>query len=328
MDENTIGLQITEESYRDLPYPSYSLLSDIKKVGGEIAVGGVRNPNINEMDGVMVGKLVDNLITENKMPDNIVVVKKTPVGKVKDIIKVLAKTREYHPNKEDLFHTDNIELLDKICGQVRYLKDKDKRIAGIKNYQDYYNALCNSPQGSFIISEYLYYGALKVVKLLKDEYPMLVKPEEYGFKIIPQVKLLGEFNKTKIKGMLDFIVIDNKNRTIIPYDLKTGSGKSENFFETGYLGWNYYIQASLYLELLKEELKSHPIYKYYKVDNFRFMYASRMELTTTVMTVNESMHENAIKGFEYNGEYYSGVNSLINEFNHYKSLQLGDTVLK
>lgn len=319
MDENTIGLQITEESYRDLPYPSYSLLSDIKKVGGELAVGGVRNPNINELDGVMVGKLVDNLVTENKMPDNLIVVKKTPTGKVKEVIKALAKYNKYLPNKENLFHVDNLDLLDKMCGQVRYLKDKDKRILGIKNYHDYYKALVNAPKDAFIISEYLYYGALKVVKLLKDEYPILVNPEEYGFKIIPQVKLLGEFNKTKIKGMLDFVVVDDNNKTIIPYDLKTGSGKSDEFFTNGYLGWNYYIQAGLYSELLKEELKKHPIYKDYKVDKFRFMYASRMELTTTVMVVEESMHENALNGFEYNDEYYKGVIELINEFNHYNN---------
>jgi hypothetical protein len=319
VNENTIGLLISEDEYRELPYPSYSLLSDIKKVGGEIAVGGVRNPNINELDGVMVGKLVDNLVTENKMPDNIIVVKKTPTGKVKEVIKALAKYNKYLPNKEDLFHIDNLDVLDKLCGQVRYLKDKDKRILGIKNYHDYYKALVDAPKGAFIISEYLYYGALKVVKLLKEEYPMLVTPEEYGFKIIPQVKLLGEFNKTKIKGMLDFVVVDDANKTIIPYDLKTGSGKSDEFFTNGYLGWNYYIQAALYTELLKEELKSHPIYKDYKVVNFRFMYASRMELTTTVMVVTESMHESAINGFEYKEDYYQGVRELVNEFNHYNN---------
>ena len=85
-DEYKIGLDISEENYRDLPYPSYSLLSDIAKNGGEI-VNGRRNEDVNEMDGVMVGKLVDNLLTENKYPDNFYVVKKIPTGKAKDVLK-------------------------------------------------------------------------------------------------------------------------------------------------------------------------------------------------------------------------------------------------
>ena len=124
--------------------------------------------------------------------------------------------------------------------------------------------------------------------------------------------------------MLDFVVIDDENKVIYPYDLKTGSGKAEEFFENGYLGWNYYIQSSLYLLLLKEELKNHPIYKDYEVKEFRFMYISRMHFTHTVMTVTQAMHENALKGFEINGEYYKGTNELLNEYVYYKSLKSGD----
>ena len=143
MNEIQIGLDISESDYRELPFPSYSLLSDIAKVGGG-AVGAVRNTEINELDGVMVGKLVDNLLTENKLPDNFFIVKKKPSGKAKDLLKLLAKNINFLPNKEELLHVDNHELINKCCDVINYHKASKnktseemmkKRIDGLKNYE-------------------------------------------------------------------------------------------------------------------------------------------------------------------------------------------------
>lgn len=327
-DEYKIGLDISEENYRDLPYPSYSLLSDIAKNGGEV-VNGKRNEDINEMDGVMVGKLVDNLITENKYPDNFYVVKKIPTGKAKDVLKVLSKNIKYLKNKTDLFHEDNHEIIDKCCDIIKYHKHsktrsleetKDKRLKGLINYKEYSDILIKAPENSFIMSEYLKYQADRCVKQLKNNFPEYFVKESIGknILIIPQVKLLGEFNKTKIKGMLDFVIVDHDNLTITPVDLKTGHYDSSKFFEEGYLGWNYYIQSALYKSLLEDEIKKHDLYSFYKVKDFMFIFCSRLRFNTTTMLVTRSMQENAIKGFKIGLNDYPGVNELINTYNYYK----------
>jgi len=327
MDENTIGLQISELEYRELPYPSYSLLSDMSKVGSS-AIDGVRNTDINELDGVMVGKLVDNLLTENKLPDNFYVVKKKPTGKAKDILRVLAKTRQYHPNKTELLHPDNHDLINKCCDTIKYNSGSRsvKRIDGLKNYQDYYNVLINSPEDSFIISDYLYYQAKQCVKIIRDVYPYIIDGFG-GNKVIAQVKLLGEVNKCQVKGMLDFVVIDDISETITPYDLKTGSYPATEFLNNGYLGWNYYIQSALYYELFKEEIKKHPIYKNYRVDPFKFVYVSRMDGSHCEFIVPKTMHHIALNGWEVtekqeDGTFVKkprkGVHTLLNEYNYYK----------
>lgn len=327
MSKNKIGLDITEEEYRALPYPSYSLLSDISKQGAEATINGVRNPDINELDGVMVGKLVDNLVTENKMPDNLIIVKKKPTGKCKDILRVLSRTREYHPNQDELLHKDNHELIHKVCDSLKYFsKSPDKRIPGLENYEDYYNALCNNIEESFIISEYYYYQALKCVKTVRSQYPFLVVPEHYGFELIPQVKLVGEINNIAIKGMLDFILIDHEKKVIYPYDLKTGSGDSKDFIEQGYLGWNYYIQSAIYYNLLKEEIKKHPKYHDYDIYGFYFMHVSRIYNTTKEYAINTLSIEEAMKGFEYDNKYYTGVEALLNEYEYYRNK--ADNLLK
>lgn len=323
-----IGLDITELEYRDLPYPSYSLLSDIAKVGAAAVVGGKRNEEINDLDGVMVGKLVDGLLTEDKLPDNIFLVKKKPSGKAKDLLKLLAKNAKYLPNKEDICHEDNHDLICRMCDIIKYhtvpnkteAERKEKRVAAIKNYQEYCDTLLKAGDDAFVITEYLYYSAMEMVKLLRNTYPKFFSSEDSTYTVIPQVKLLGNYLGTPIKGMLDFIVIDDESKVITPFDLKTGAGKTPDFYENGYLGWNYYIQASLYLELLKEELSKHSKYKDYTVDNFHFLYAGRMDKKTTIMEVFPYMHEEALKGFEHNDKSYPGIGTLINEYNAYKSV--------
>lgn len=324
MNENTnIGLfNISELEYRDLPYPSYSLLSDIRKNGVNV-IDGTRNLDINELDGVMVGKLVDNLLTEDKLPDNFYVVKKKPTAKAKMIIKSLAKLHYLLPNKDIIFSEENKDIILKLCNAAGYYMPKkndttQKRLDGLINYQDYFDILVKAPQNSFIISDYLYYESKQVVKVLKEEFPWLDNPRE-GIEIIPQIKLLGEVNGIKIKGMLDFIIIDNINKTITPYDLKTGSYPAKDFIEKGYLGWNYYIQASLYKILLSNEIAKHPIYKDYKVQEFSFMYCSRMDKSTSTTVVNNDMHLECLEGFEFDGNYYTGLNELLTIYSDYKN---------
>jgi hypothetical protein len=322
--EIQIGLQISEQDYRDLPYPSYSLLSDIKKNGVEV-IDGVRNTDIGDLDGVMFGKLVDNLLTENKLPDNLYIVDKKPSGKAKEILKALVKNISKMPNKRSLFHKDNLDIINNVCKRLKYHKAgkkdnfddtseslKNKRISGLKNYSKYCKVLMSSKNidDDFIVTSYLYNEALKVVQVLKTEYPFLT---DGTVQIIPQVKLCHHVSGVMTKGMLDFVIIDHKNKTITAWDLKTGSYNAEDFVEKGYIGWNYYLQSSLYLELLWNELKLHTKLRGYTLCNFHFMYCGRFEKKPALFDIPPGAIKDGRNGFILKITNESGIEESINQ---------------
>ena len=70
------------------------------------------------------------------------------------------------------------------------------------------------------------------------------------------------------------IIVDHKNKVIIPCDLKTSS-KKEWKFHKSFIEWNYWIQAQLYWYIIKQNLEKDEIYKNYELLNYRFIVVSR-----------------------------------------------------
>ena len=74
--------------------------------------------------------------------------------------------------------------------------------------------------------------------------------------------------------MGDLIIVDHKNKIIIPCDLKTSS-KKEWKFHKSFLEWNYWIQAQLYWYIIRQNLDKDELYKGYKLLDYRFIVISR-----------------------------------------------------
>lgn len=130
-----------------------------------------------------------------------------------------------------------------------------------------------------------------------------------------QVKLLGTVGDCTVKIMLDFIVIDHEKKVIRPYDLKTGIGPHHEFFNSGFLGYNYYIQASLYKHVLKQYVQIE--YPEYTVDNFRFLYCGRKDKLSIIFKVSDKFDQAGWDGFEYLGKKYPGIIELLEDFEYY-----------
>lgn len=70
------------------------------------------------------------------------------------------------------------------------------------------------------------------------------------------------------------IIVDHKNKVITPCDLKT-SFKPEWKFYKSFIEWNYWIQAQLYWYIIRQNLDKDPVYKDYKLANYKFIVISR-----------------------------------------------------
>lgn len=81
--------------------------------------------------------------------------------------------------------------------------------------------------------------------------------------------------------MFDRIIVDHDAKTIQPIDLKT-SGKKEEKFELSALEWDYYIQASMYTQILLDVISEDEYFKDFTILPFKFVVINRFERTPMV----------------------------------------------
>lgn len=317
MNKLKLGLDISESEYRDINLPSYSYLADLAKSevlspGGalEKILYGVRDPNIGDLDGVLIGSIVDSNLTEGKDPFNLIVTNKKPGGKMLSIIRGIVKNKHLMPNPTDILSPLNDVAFEQICAAMKYKKTYNQRVEGVRNYEEYIEAL-DKYQDPFIVSKFIYNTAKRTEKVLREEYPFVINPQDFNLEKYSQIKLKGTYNGQECKGMLDMVFINHSKKMIVPFDLKTGYAKHTDFLVKCYLGWYYYLQAALYSRLLKQEIDKHPELKDYKVLPFQFMYCGRSDFQPLLYKVTTQQDEEALTGFTQDGINYPGLDWLI-----------------
>lgn len=97
-----------------------------------------------------------------------------------------------------------------------------------------------------------------------------------------QMKFKGELGGIVYRGMSDLLVVDHKNKNVIPCDLKTSSGR-EYDFPTHFLQWGYSIQARLYWRLIRQTMDKDDYFKDYTLQNFRFIVVNNIDNPTPVV---------------------------------------------
>ena len=158
--------------------------------------------------------------------------------------------------------------------------------------------------------------AEKIVEQLKTNSttgPIVNLVNSSRYEIIDQMQIEGyEIDGHPFKSMLDKVVIDHKEKTIQPYDLKC-TWSVENFYEEYYLYRRAYIQAYLYYHaMLHLTLDPESPYYEYKVEYLKFIVCdSTNYFNPLIYTMTDVDIMDAYNGFEHKGRVYPGVNSLI-----------------
>jgi hypothetical protein len=133
------------------------------------------------------------------------------------------------------------------------------------------------------------------------------------YEVIDQMQVEGyEIDGHPFKSMLDKVVIDHKEKTIQPYDLKC-TWSVENFYEEYYLYRRAYIQAYLYYHAMLH-LVDNPESPYYgyTVGTLRFIVCdSTNYYQPLIYTLDMDDMMDAYKGFVHKGRTYPGVGELI-----------------
>lgn len=309
--KSKFGLNISEKEYRKLNYPSYSLLSDLIKEG-PFCLSKPR-ADISDLEAIKIGSLVDKYITDSGNIGKVFVLDKVPSDKPKVIIDEMIERFAEFPNQIDLLDSENHPLIMEICDKYDYYKQKDTRLKYLKEYEKFIEVYTQpKPDEYLIMTTYQRDTALRVVKAIKEQFPLFSDKNGLG-----QVKLIGKINGVELKVMFDLILVNEKTKVLLPFDLKTGINLYSEFPKGNYVKFNYYLQGALYKEVLSQNLVGTP-YEGYKIAPFRFLYCSRNEFLPMVFKMTKEAHEKALNGFYSGGMWRKGLYQIVEEYKFYR----------
>ena len=325
------NLKLTEQQYRDLELPSYSMLSSIEKQGFDV-VGGVKT-SFN----LKFGSLVDMMCFEPHRVDDTFYqgsAVKPPTTNVKNICDIILngldgkagkivekvsalgrrKQVKITPHLKD-YESDIILAASKLKVYKAY--SEQKLLETVTNAGlDYFKDKITS-RGKILIKPEMWHHASHTAATLIS-HPYTAKYFATGIKgieIIYQYKFDTVVNGRRCKGMLDCLIINHTHKVIIPVDLKTGEEPCKNF-PMLYTGYGYYIQGALYREGIMAVIANDFDLMNYKVKPFEFVYISKLNPgRPLIFTVSEDLHKACLNGFtDRYGYYHEGVWELLESY--------------
>lgn len=325
------NLKLTEQQYRDLELPSYSMLAAIDKQGVDV-VGGVK-----QSFNLKFGSLVDMMCFEpHRVDDNFHQgdSAKPPTTNVKNICDLILKGLDGKAGQlvavtTGLGRRKQMKISSKLSDYGPDMKAHAAKLGIYKSYSeektisavvsagsDYFKDKIMSRGKNLIKPEMWRHAAHTAATLIS--HPFTAKYFTHGVKgieIIYQYKFDTIVDGKRCKGMLDCLVINHTAKLIFPVDLKTGESACKDF-PMLYTAHRYYIQGALYREALKTIVDNDFELMGYVVKPFEFVYISKLNPNKPMkFTVGEDMHDASLVGFtDRFGYKYRGVHDLLDDY--------------
>lgn len=304
---------MTEEEYRGLPFPSYSLLKNLPFSLQE------NNDEKKEGNALIFGTLVDKLITEpnyDYTKDFYVI--NQEINKDNDLIAYLIESDEKDFSKENLLAlTYKLKMYGNFKDESRQkridsLRDQIDEISGIKLAKD---------EGKCIIDQDRLNKALIIHDtMLNHKYTSHIMINNETCENIMQLKIVFDICRVKCKAMLDFVQVDHLEKKIKPRDLKTGElGFYKSFYEH-----KYYYQAAMYTLAIQYWMQENDLDDY-ELQPFEFVYFnSKYPEKPHIYKIDFGMINDYISGFECKSGYIKGIEDLVLDYKWHIDNQIFD----
>lgn len=283
----SISWQVDEPTYRQDPALSYSTLAKYEREGFghlDTLFDKVESPSL------LFGSVTDCLLTdgEKAFADNYFISDIPKVSPTAEpIVKEIYNTfHDAYTNINDI--PDN--ALMPILSQAGYKGNtnwgtKAKCDAIRKDGAQYYQTMFMAGNKT-IVSQDVYNRVFACVTALKES------PQTKGYfaqndpfsdiERFYQLKFKGNLNGINYRCMADLILVDYKNKAVIPCDLKTSSHREYDFPES-FIQWMYPIQARLYWRLIRQNMDKDDYFKDFKLTEYRFIVVNNIDNPTPLV---------------------------------------------
>jgi len=318
------GTAKTEAQYRAVTMDSSSSLKDFSQDRKKYYKKYILGEKVEDKDtaAANMGRIVETLLMEPHLFDDKFYMSScssTPTGLMLDFVEALYRVTRDATDENGVVKTPMNELLEaayKDSGfKIKYEAVITKFIGS--DAEIYYNEIRTVRSKNLtVINTTEVSIAEKIVEQLRintTTAPIVNLTSSSRYEVIDQMQVEGyTIDGHPFKSMLDKVVIDHKEKTIQPYDLKC-TWSVENFYEEYYLYRRAYIQAYLYYRaMLSLGGDKASTCHGYKVEYLKFIVCdSTNYYQPLIYTLDDDDMEDAYKGFVHKGRTYPGVQDLI-----------------
>lgn len=276
MDNRTlydISWQVPEKVYREDSALSYSVLARFNRTG----FNGLKSLfDKVESPSLTFGSAVDSIITGGKeeFDSRFIVAELHPVREsISSIVRTLFHDfREKYHNLRDIPDGIIIDYATRSNFQSNWKPETRGKVIKEEGYE-YYKLLYIS-EGKTILDTGTYQSVCNTVDALRNSASTrwYFQPDSPWDDIerFYQLKFKTVLNGVSYRCMADLLIVDHGRKVIIPVDLKTSSKPEWDFYKS-FIEWDYQIQARLYWRIIRSVLDRDPIYKDYKLLDYRFI---------------------------------------------------------
>jgi hypothetical protein len=318
------GTVKTEAQYRAVVMDSSSSLKDFstdrKKYYKKYFLG--EKVEDKDSSAANMGKIVETLLMEPHLFDDKFYMSScasTPTGLMLDFVEALYRHTRDATDEFGVItrvFTDILQDAYKDSGfKIKYEAVVTKFIGS--DAEIYYNEIRQVRSKNLTVVNTMEISiAEKIVEQLRinsTTAPIVNLTNSSRYQIIDQMQVEGyDVDGHLFKSMLDKVIIDHKEKVVMPYDLKC-TWSVENFYEEYYLYRRAYIQAYLYYYAMLHIVSDPESECYgYRVEYLKFIVCdSTNYYRPLVYTLDMDDMMDAYKGFVHKGRTYPGVGELI-----------------
>lgn len=318
------GTTKTEAQYRAVVMDSSSSLKDFSMDRKKYHKKYILGEKVEDKDNASInmGRIVETLLMEPHLFDDKFYMSSctsTPTGLMLDFVEALYRHTRDATDKDGLVGRPMNELLEDAYKDSGF-KIKFEAVINKFNGSDaeiYYDEIRKVRSKNLTVVNTTEVSiAEKIVEQLRinsTTAPILNLTNSSRYQVFDQMQVEEYIiDGHPFKSMIDKVVVDHKEKTIQPYDLKC-TWNVENFYEEYYLYRRAYIQAYLYYYAMLH-MANDPSSEYYgyTVNYLQFIVCdSTNYYQPLIYTLEMNDMMDAYKGFVHKGRTYPGVGELI-----------------
>lgn len=263
-----------EDDYWDNSLVNHSLVVDFENNGPQCLNRFEQKTN----DGIIFGNILDTLITEpSEFEKRYFVVDDVKIPNEK--INMFLRDFVHWSRRIKLMEIDNDSLVAEALNRDIFpgCKKRETILAKLSSYSDYFDIL-SEHKFSKIIPSSLYKSVLDCANVLHSSN-MTSWIFDGRYEALYQTIMFSNLYGG-VKCKFDLLLIDSKNKKIIPIDFKYSSFPESQFIQQVFYKLKYYREAELYYNIIDNLIKLN--YASYTVDDFRFVVVNDKTLSPTV----------------------------------------------
>lgn len=280
---------------------SYSRISDFDRNGPRALV----RPSNPESDGLKFGSLVDDLLVDQIMNNNtfnekyLIFDGNKPTAMLGSLCDIILDNYDHIPDKDTMLSIVKKNALWSRMSEDIKIKQFDK-----PEFWDYLKIMFES-KNKIVVTDNENQDAQECVDLLlnhKHTSHLFNNEFENHY----QFYFKFEYKKFKLRGIMDKLSIDHKNKIVYMEDIKTGASKASDFMKS-FIKYCYYFQESVYTLAFDSICKQMNLVDY-TLAPFKFIFIGRGEKVPHVFETPQKWHDAARKGFiTKTGYKYKGL---------------------